>query len=129
MNNSQIILETNCCRYPYCNKPANGRHACCSVDCRNKIPTCNVENCNNATEVGIYKGIYTYSLKCYDHGGRMEYDGISQNYEYLEHSKRKYRYKNGEWILVNCDNKGMNKRNIIFDPISRLYTFENNIIY
>ena len=64
----------NRCRYPYCNRPAKGKHACCSAECRNKIPI--FSECENATEVGIYKGMYTHSYKCYKHGGRVTYDGV-----------------------------------------------------
>jgi hypothetical protein len=123
MNLSVMEFEMNRCRYPYCNKPANIGHSCCSIECRNKIPTCDVYGCNNAPEVGIYKGMYTHSAQCYNHGGRLEYDGIPLEHEYLEHSKEIYLFNNGEWILKHNKNIACKP---VYDSQSRLYICEIN---
>ena len=70
------------CRYSFCSKPANGEYACCSKECRDKVRTCSEPDCKNATEPGIWKGsAQVYSEKCYNHGGRMEFDGEPQDYK------------------------------------------------
>ena len=66
------------CRKIDCKNPANGNYSCCSIACRNQVPTCDITNCKNATEPGFYKGMPVYSEKCYNHGGRIVYDGEIQ---------------------------------------------------
>lgn len=89
------------CRNNKCDQPANDSYSCCSISCRNLVPTCDVENCKNAVEgPSIYKGIDTYSTKCYNHGGRISYDGEPQNMKRL---KIKYVrvLPNGKWVKCN----------------------------
>jgi hypothetical protein len=88
------------CRYSFCGNPANGKYACCSKECRAKVPTCKEPGCKNATEPGIWKGsAQVYSAMCYNHGGRIEFDQEPQNH--MKREKLTYiKTKNG-WVIRN----------------------------
>jgi len=90
------------------------------VACRNKIPTCEVKGCNNATEVGIYKGMYTPSRKCYNCGGRIEYDGEPIEHKYLEYNKGKYICINGK-LIPAYPQEIKDIDNIVYNTSSRFY--------
>jgi len=64
------------CRRHGCKKLATNGYSCCSSACRAQVPNCNVRGCMNATEQCITHGIPDgYTAKCYQHGGRVTFDG------------------------------------------------------
>lgn len=58
-----------------CMKAATEGYSCCSIECRFKVPNCNVQDCTKATLPCIHQGIHYWSEKCHEHGGRVRWDG------------------------------------------------------
>lgn len=70
------------CKNKNCSNLARQGMACCSQNCRDLVPNCNVVRCKNAVEYSIYKGNSEYTKFCYKHGGRVAFDGeIKESYQ------------------------------------------------
>jgi hypothetical protein len=57
-----------------CPKAAEEGYACCSKECRSKVPNCGIPGCGKATVPGIHKGLANWSQHCYKHEGRVVWD-------------------------------------------------------
>lgn len=89
------------CRRAYCDNPATDEELCCSEKCKKLVPRCSVSGCETATEQGTFFGSdIWYSKNCYEHGGRIEIDGVPR--QDLKTEKMLYRYENGKWKLVRA---------------------------
>lgn len=97
-------------------------HPCCSVKCREYVPTCVTGGCGNACELGNYKGCWMFTSKCYQCGGRAMADKEILEYEYLENYKAKYMLKGNVWLREGCtaaESKDIS--NLVFDTAARVY--------
>ncbi len=87
-------------RYPcfFCGFALEGK-SCCSQNCRNRVPTCEVVGCQNAVEMGsIYKGITMPPEKCcYKLGGRVHFDGDPQH-----HFRQKRKCIGARWAPIDA---------------------------
>jgi hypothetical protein len=59
-----------------CGKPTTEGKACCSQECRDRMPNCKESGCQNATEPITYQGqdYAGFTDKCYRHGGRAMFE-------------------------------------------------------
>lgn len=80
-----------------CPKAAEEGYACCSKECRSKVPNCAIDGCGKATVPGIHKGIGTWSQFCHKHGGQVVWDKEVMTGDWTERKKMTFVHTEMGW--------------------------------